>query len=148
MAEKQKDPSEWDHTTKTRSLCYEVWPDWAVVEGVRVQVGFEVDLCATCGDQDAAMTGGYERWVETFEDLKALAKSALPAQEGSEAGFEVLPYDNSIHESPQRGFRPEVDLAIRIVHKHRFEQPVDDCESHCLAQVESRLKELGIRRAH
>jgi hypothetical protein len=64
-----------------------------------------------------------------------------------EVQFEVLSFDNSLHESPLRNFRPEVVLALRILHKHGFERPVDDCEERCLRQIENALKQLGMRRA-
>src|SRR5215472_9504718 len=115
-------------------ICYEVWPQWAMVEGRKVQVGFEVDLCAaTRNEPDPGQ----------FENLKELAASILPRDQ-STTGFEILPFDNSIHESPRRHFRPEVVLGVQIVHKHGSEQPVDDCEQQCLHDLEGRLRKLGI----
>ncbi len=131
---------------EARQVCYEVWPDWAHVQGRRVQVGFEVDLCATCEARAPAGAREYERWVDTFDGLKHLAKSIMPPDCG-EVEFELLPYDNAVHESLRRGFRPEVVLAIRIVRRCQL-APVNGCEERCLRQVENRLKELGIPRAN
>jgi hypothetical protein len=122
-----------------RQACYEVWPDWALVEGRKVQVGFEVDLCA-----DAEGLGG-EPCVGIYEELKQIATAVLPRDAG-EAEFDVLPFDNSFHESPRRSFRPEIVLALRILHRRGFDRPLDDCEKQCLRQIEATLKQLGLTR--
>jgi hypothetical protein len=119
-------------------ICYEVWPEWAMVDGRRVQIGFEVDLCAAARDEPDP---------SQFEQLKELAASVLTGDQ-STTDFEILPFDNSVHESPRRGFRPEVVLGVQILHKHGSEQPVDDCEQQCLRDLEHRLRKLGIPRAN
>jgi hypothetical protein len=79
--------------------------------------------------------------------LKQIAMSVLPHDEG-EAEFDVLPFDNSIHESARRNFRPEIILAVRILHKHGYGQPVDNCEERCLRQIEGTLSQLGLGRVN
>jgi hypothetical protein len=121
--------------------CYEVWPEWAMVNDRRVQVGFELDLCANAGRPG----GGPD--VEVYDELKQIAAFVLPHDPG-DAEFDVLPFDSSFHESARRGFRPEIVLALRILHRHGFDQPVDPCEEGCLRQIEGALTQLGIHRAH
>jgi hypothetical protein len=73
--------------------------------------------------------------------------SVLPHNPG-ETEFDVLPFDNSLHENVRRNFRPEIVLAFRILHKRGFDKPVDNCEKDCLRQIESKLRQLGFRRAN
>ena len=125
------------HVWRT-DLCYEVWPDWAITDDKRVQVGFELDLCGTC---ESAM--GAAR----FDELRHIAESVAQA-DSPDVTTELSPYDSSIHQSSRRQFRPEVVLSIRILHRKGFDRPVDDAEEDCLQRVESRLKRLGIPRSH
>jgi len=128
-------------------ICYEVWPDWAIVDDKKVQVGFELDLCAGCGKAPPPSSPDESPELETFEQLQDFVSAVLPsATTGTD--FEILPWDSSVHQSPRRGFRPEVVLGVQIVHKHGAEGPVDDCEQRCLHDVEQRLKQLGIRRSN
>jgi hypothetical protein len=124
----------------SHQACYEVWPDWALVNGRRVQVGFEVDLCATVAQPGDGPS------VETYLELQQVAMFVLP-HDPDEVEIDVMPFDNSLHESSWRNFRPETVLALRILHKHGFEQPVDDSEERCLRLIENALQQLGIRRA-
>ena len=124
-----------------RQACYEVWPDWALVGGGRVQIGFELDLCAN------VERPGEGPCVEIYEELKQVAMAVLP-QDVGETEFDVLPFDNSLHENARRSFRPEIVLAFRILHKHGFDKPADDYQKRCLRQIENALKQLGLRRAN
>ena len=123
-----------------RQVCYEIWPEWAIVEGRKVKVGFELNLCA-------AAAPGHSPGVETFERLKELAISVLPAGMAA-TDFEILPFDSSIHASPHRRFRPEVVLQVRLQHKRGFDQQIDESEQQCLRVTESQLKKFGVRRAN
>ncbi len=120
-------------------VCYEVWPEWAIVDGRRVQVGFELDLCAAAPRDDPDPS--------RFDNLKELADSVLSAAP-VKADFAILPFDNSIHESPRRGFRPEVVLGVHIAHQHGEDHEVDAIEQQFLHDVERRLRELGVPRAN
>ena len=132
-------PTELRHIVAHRQACYEVWPDWAMVNGRRIQVGFELDLCASVSRP------GDGPCVEIYQELKRIAGFVLP-HDPDEVELEVAPFDNSTHESSRRNFHPEIVLAVRILHKRAFEQPVDACEERCLRQIESALQQLGIRR--
>ena len=134
-------PSQLRQTVERHQACYVVWPDWALVEGRRVQIGFELDLCAN------VERPGEGPCVEIYEELKQIAMSVLPHNPG-ETEFDVLPFDNSLHENVRRNFRPEIVLAFRILHKRGFDKPVDNCEKDCLRQIESKLRQLGFRRAN
>lgn len=128
-------------------VCYEVWPHYASVDGLKVQVGFNVELCAAQGSHAEHLTPCGRPSLETFDDLRQIARYILP-ENGNDAEFEILPYDHGVHESPKRGFRPEVVLSLQILHRHGFNQPVDPCEERCLRQMENRLKQLAVRKAN
>jgi hypothetical protein len=36
-------------------------------------------------------------------------------------------------------------LSMKILHRHGFDQPVDECEERCLKEMRSKLAELGVR---
>jgi hypothetical protein len=55
--------------------------------------------------------------------------------------------DNALRETPKRRFRLEVVLGIRILHRHGFDQPVDECEEVCLKEMRQKLKELGVHES-
>ena len=102
-----------------RRACYEVWPDWALVGNRRIQVGFEVDLCAEAeGFADGPC-------VAIYEELKQIARAALPAGCGRR-GVRRVTVRHSLHESMCRGFRREIILALHILHRRGLGQPLDD----------------------
>ena len=49
--------------------------------------------------------------------------------------------------TPRHGFRPDVTLTIRIVHRDDYREPTDECENTCLVEMERNLTALGARRA-
>ncbi len=57
--------------------------------------------------------------------------------------YEIRVFDASIHYSSQRRFRPEVILAIKIMHREGFDHPTDSCEVRVLNEMEENLKNLG-----
>ena len=68
----------------------------------------------------------------------------MPKEERA-SRYEIEPYDHALHESPQRKFVPEVVLSMKILHRHGFDKPVDECEERCLKEMRSKLAELGVR---
>lgn len=43
--------------------------------------------------------------------------------------------------------RPEITATVTILHNEAINEPVDACEKRCLAEMMSKLKELGAREA-
>lgn len=126
-----------------------MWPDWALVDGRKVQVGFELELCEACptATERSSTVSAYQDWAATFDNLKRIARAIVP-RGNAVATAQLLPYDHSLHESPRRGFRPEVTLTIRIRHSNGSDEPVDDCEKSYLRLMEQRLSERGIQRVN
>lgn len=55
------------------------------------------------------------------------------------------PFETAIHFSPRRKMRKDVILVIDIMHRDRFDLPIDECEMRCLREMREKLKELGAR---
>ena len=67
----------------------------------------------------------------------------MPKEE-RDSRYEIEPYDHALHESPQRKLRPEVVLSMKILHRHGFDQMVDQCEERCLKEMRVKLAMLGV----
>ncbi len=60
--------------------------------------------------------------------------------------YEIEPYRAAITYWSLHHNRPDVTLTIRILHRHGYELPVDECEDRCLKEMEQRLTEVGACR--
>ncbi len=129
------------------SVRYEVWPAEELVNGKVVKVGFELQLYGTHEHGETRLTPGCERCVQTFQDLREIADWIMPKEERA-SRYEVEPYHSALSLSPTRGLRAEVVLTVKIVHRHGFFQPIDDCEQRCLAEMRTKLVELGVRQGN
>jgi hypothetical protein len=59
--------------------------------------------------------------------------------------YEVSIFDQAIRYSAAHGNRPDVQLTIRILHREHWDNPIDECETRCLKEMEDRLSEIGAR---
>lgn len=125
-------------------VCYEVWPELLIVKGLQVKVGFDLELVGTHEHGTSTLSPGCPRCIRTFEDLRQIAEWIMPEEERP-SRYEIEPYDRALHEAAQRNFQPEVVLSMKILHRHGFDQPVDECEERCLKEMRSKLAELGVR---
>lgn len=123
-------------------IVYEVWPELSYMTGHQVQVGFELELYGVHEHPEGAVPGCPE-CQRTFRDLRRLAGAIMPA-EGRPTDYKLQPFDRSFHLSPERKFANEVRLTMRIQHRHDYQDPVDDCERRCLAEMRDRLERLGV----
>jgi hypothetical protein len=125
-------------------VCYEVWPELLIVKGQQLKVGFDLELVGTHEHGTSTFSPGCPRCLRTFEDLRQIAEWIMPKEERP-SRYEIEPYDRALHESAQRKFVPEVVLRMTILHRHGFDQPVDECEERCLKEMRGKLSELGVR---
>jgi len=124
-------------------VCWEVWPQETIGrEGRRVQVGFELDLLGTHDHPVKPPMPGCDQCAEVYGDLRRIAQWILPKEE-RESDYEIGAFDSSIRFPPEREFREEITLPIRIIHREGFERPVDACEVRCLREMEKKLELLG-----
>ena len=123
-------------------VCWEVWPEYIYVKHEKRQIGFSLELCGTHEAGVEHPTAGCEHCLHVIAVLHAIAAHILP-RETRPSSYEIRVYDQAIHYPPKRGNRPEVVLPIKILHRHGFESPVDDCEVLCLNDMKLRLRALG-----
>jgi len=82
------------------------------------------------------------RWA-----LEAIA-SWIRDQKDVDLTIELSHREQSISYSAARENRPDVTLAIRILHRTGFNAPVDRCEISYLERMKIRLRQLGVCERH
>ena len=123
-------------------LCWEVWPEYALVGSERRQIGFALELSGTHEAGTERPQPGCECCRDVFTALREVAEHIV-SHEVRPSISEIGPYDQALHYSPLRQNRPEVVLTITILHQGRIEDPLDECQVRCLTEMKRRLKELG-----
>ncbi|MCZ2147896.1 MAG: hypothetical protein LC126_08960 [Bryobacterales bacterium] len=124
---------------------YEQWPEYQYVDGKKIAVGFSLELYGTRGHGEFRLSPGDPESIQTFEDLRRIAESALPPEDGF-TRYEVEPYDPSLYIDPRHRGRAEVVLKVKIIHRLDFFRPVDESEEQHLGEMERTLEELGVKR--
>jgi len=120
-------------------VCWEVWPEYTVDHTMR-QVGFELELSGS--DKEIRYNPTCPECSQIRGALEAIATWILD-QKDVELTLELSHREQSISYSGSRGNRPDVTLAIRILHRTGFSDPVDQCEIHYLELLKTRLRQLG-----
>lgn len=128
---------------RIHSVCYEVWPVMSYGTGEKRQVGFSIELCGTHDDSEHVSPGCHKCQVVS-QHLAEVAAFVIPPEETS-SSYPIQPFDHAIHFPPKRNMRSEVHVVLRIVHKHDYLSPLDECQSRCLSSITERLQELGVR---
>ena len=134
---------------RRHQVCYEVWPEWSTLEGRKIQIGFELQLCGV-NDHVVADGGlrhpvpGCSHCFRTYHELRQIAEWVLPREERP-SRYDIQAFDHALHMAPpKRQRRSEVVVTIVIMHRRDFNRAVDDCESRCLKEMRERLSQLGI----
>lgn len=123
-------------------VCWQVWPEFAMVGAEQRQIGFELELSGTHEPHVKNPSPGCEqcRWI--FSVLVEIAKAILP-REKRPSRYEVEPYEKRIVYAQARDYRPDVTLKIKALHREQGLAPVDACEIRCIKDMQDRLKDLG-----
>jgi hypothetical protein len=67
-------------------------------------------------------------------------------KEQPDCRFQIEPFDRAWHIAPrQRWSRKEIIVAIKILHSHNVDGPVDDLQERCLNELRAELKKFGVR---
>ncbi len=133
---------------KKHRVCWEVWPLFYLDNnGNKVQIGFDLEIFGTHCDEHETAEPGSQESAEILQDLKEVAESSIP-QEKHYCRSEVQVFDNLIQFSPQRKFRDDFTVGIKITHRSGYDRPVDTCEIECLKEIEEKLTELGVQKGH
>ena len=129
-------------------VCFETYPIWHVLpQGGKVQIGFELDLIGTHDHPRKAPSPGCGECHTVYRALLTIAQAILPPNDRA-SRYAIEPYDVSISFSPRRKMRKDVRLAIDVMHRDRFDRPLDECEVRCLGEMKERLKQIGARCEH
>ncbi len=129
------------------SVCYELFPHYELNGHTPIKVGFSLELYGTHDHGSSSLTPGCDKCMTTYKDLRRIAEWVLPKEERPTA-YEIEPFDRAMHESPRRRLRPEVELNIKIVHRHNPVRPIDACEERCRGEMEQRLSAIGVTRGN
>jgi hypothetical protein len=121
-------------------ICWEVWPEYLSVDHTMRQVGFELELSGT--DKGIEFNPTCPQCAQIRWALEAIASWILD-QKDVDLTLELSHHEQSICYSGSRGNRPDVILAIRILHRAGSSDPVDQCEIHYLEILKTRLRQLG-----
>lgn len=129
-------------------VCWDVWPEYHIKQDKKkVQIGFELELIGTHYQPEQSPLPGCPECVKVYNDLKRIAQWIMP-KEKRDSRYEIRIFDSSIHYAPQRKFRKEIALTIKILHREGFDRPTDACEVECLKEMEKKLKELGAQKVN
>lgn len=139
--ESQSDLAEW---IREHKVCWESLPHYEKGSDGKIQVGFEVYIYAQHPSSIKA-NPGCVKCVEVFKKLEHIARMVLPTEHRS-ARYEIQQFDASFHIRPEMKLKPEIQLAIFIIHREGYFDPVDDCERKCASEIQKHLKDLGIPR--
>ena len=154
MQKKKKDSAETTQTieelrmfVQNHRVCWEVLPERIPVKDDEpLKVGFDLMLYGT-HEVGVHPTPGCEKCAEIYRDLRKIANWIIPKEERP-SRYEISIYESAIGYNRMRGNRPDVDLAIKILHRSRYDQPVDECEIACLNEMKTKLSSLGAQEKH
>ena len=138
----ETDLSRLKELVKRFRVCWEVWPEYIVVEHQKRQIGFVLEICGTHEPGIEHPTPGCEHCQRVFAGLQEISMHIMPREQRPSV-YEVQAYDHALRYAPKRRNRADVILALNIRHRTGFERPVDECEVRCLTEMKQRLRELG-----
>ncbi len=78
-----------------------------------------------------------------MEELRRIAEAVIPT-EARPSRTELEPFRPALYESRVVPAADEVSVTIRLIHKDRYDSPIDACEERCLREIRVRLHALGI----
>lgn len=125
-------------------MCWEVWPEQAVIGSEIRQIGFRLELLGTHEDGVEHATPGCPACIPVIAALRVIAEYILP-RESRPSIYGAEPYDYAFHYSPARMDRPDIVIAVTILHRGNLEDPVGECQRKCLSEMKQRLEALGVQ---
>ncbi len=132
---------------KRYRVCWEVWPEYSMVDGQEKLVGFELTLSGTHESATQHTGPGCLSCRRIYSALHSLTEWVFP-QEEQPSIYQSRSYEAALRYSAVRGSQAalavkiEVTLKVKIVLLKKFEQPADECEKRC-RETKEHLSELG-----
>lgn len=142
MAPDQTSPALLRQHIKRFRVYWESRPEYLYVRGEKRQIGFVLELAGTHEPGAKNPAPGCEQCQRVFAALHDIAEWILP-REKRPSEYDIGRYEPAIRYSSKHQKRPDIILAITIIHREGFEQPAEECQSRCLQEMEQRLAELG-----
>ena len=128
------------------SVCWECAPMVEMHEGKRTQVGFELNLFGRHEALVRSASGRNSEGLALYQKLKQIALFSLP-NEIRPSRYEIDPYHAALYFRPENGLTPEIQLTIRVLHRERYFDPIDACETTCTNEIAARLCALGAQKS-
>ena len=134
-------------------VVFEVHPENAIVNGNRLQIGFDVDLYGTHSEaivehREPMPVPGCSRCEEVWNDLQQIAASVLPPDD-RESTYRIDSFDGTLSFDRKRRQgrfdRPDIRLVIEVRHREEYLRPADACESRCVEDIVAALRRLGVQ---
>jgi hypothetical protein len=141
------DPAATRAWAKQNRAAWELTPLVEMHEGRAVQVGFRLHLYARVPTEIRPSPERRAAIIATWDRMREITDS-LVAVEPPGTEVEIGPYDAEERYRRENGFRPEVRLEARIVHKDDYFEAVDAEDRDRLRPLEQKLRELGLRPGH
>lgn len=127
-------------------VCWEVWPEMQAQAGkALVQIGYHLQLFGVHDHPKRVPMPGCEECRLVYGDLRNIAEWITPRAE-TVSQYEVQLFDSKLRYARPRGYREEVSLSLKILHRGQLSAPVDECETKCLHAMERQLAELGAKK--
>lgn len=125
-------------------VCWEVWPEYSLINGQERRVGFEIELCGTHDLRDH-VGRGCAACQRIYNTLLSVASWVLANEQGSPL-YAVGPYAQVLRYSLAHGSRPDIALKLKIL--QRTDQSLDDSQGYYLDEMKEHLAQLGACQRH
>ncbi len=138
-------PDEIKQLVEKHQVCWDVWSEPHYREGQRYSIGYVLRLLGVHDHPEHPPRPGCDECQLVFQHLRRIADWITPEDE-RDSRYEITMFDSKLRYSPNRRFRAEVTLSLRILHKARWDAPVDACEIRCLHEMELKLRAAGAHK--
>jgi hypothetical protein len=134
--------ADWVAWTREHRVAYELTPLLETRGSDKLQSGFSLTLYAAAPMEKAAGAERQEAGRRLWDELRALAETAVPPAERTARVALDPPHAALLR--PENEFKPEVALTWRIFNPELTPVTAEDRER--LAGLEKRLAALGLKR--
>ena len=123
-------------------IRYQTAAEKAVVEGGLRAIGLRLELSAVHAHPSHPPMPGCPECGPVIAALKRVVDAVVP-KDHRPSNYEVSVPPASLRYNSHG--EPEIIASVTILHDEGINDPVDACETRCLAEMVSRLKDLGAR---